>query len=300
MARSPAHEFGQIVGDLLESAVEPLLREFAERHSLYLDRHGPRPARSGRKVSWTDLCGNTHDLDYVLERGGTAETLGVPVAFIETAWRRYTKHSRNKAQEIQGAILPLAEAYRHAAPFIGVILAGVFTEGALAQLHSLGFSVLYLPYDTVVQAFRGVSVDAYFDEATPDAEVSRKVRRWERLAAKTRRSAAHALLEGNSDSVQGFMHALEQSVTRQIELVRVLPLHGMATELSSVQDAISFIEHYDEGQTDTPRAVARYEVEIRYQNGDRIQGQFGDKAQAIAFLRDYLARPLRLSGGQGF
>ena len=186
MAQSPAHKFGQIIGDLLEAAVEPLLRRFAKSHGLYLDRKGPRTARPGRKVSWTDLSGNTHDLDYVLERGGTAQRIGVPVAFIETAWRRYTKHSRNKAQEIQGAILPLAEAYRNAAPFIGVILAGVFTEGALAQLRSLGFSVLYFPYETVVQAFQIIGVDAYFTEETADIELARKVRRWERVPREKR------------------------------------------------------------------------------------------------------------------
>ena len=45
--------------------------------------------------------GNVHDLDYVFEQGGTEATIGQPKAFIEIAWRRYTKHSRNKAQEIQ-------------------------------------------------------------------------------------------------------------------------------------------------------------------------------------------------------
>ena len=54
--------------------------------------------------------------DYVLERGGTDTVRGLPAAFIETAWRRYTKHSRNKAQEIQGAVLALAHAKRLPAP----------------------------------------------------------------------------------------------------------------------------------------------------------------------------------------
>src|SRR3972149_1431769 len=103
MAESPAHKFGQIIGDILEAAVEPLLRGFAEEHGL----------------------------DYVLERDGSNGKMGKPVAFIETAWRRYTKHSRNKAQEIQGALMPLLETHKDDAPFLGAILAGVFTDGAL-------------------------------------------------------------------------------------------------------------------------------------------------------------------------
>lgn len=106
MAESPAHRFGQIVGEVLEAGVTPLLTAFAEKHGLYLDRQGERPCRPGKRCSWLDLNNNKHDLDFVLERGGSADKLGVPAAFIETAWRRYTKHSRNKAQEIQGAIIP--------------------------------------------------------------------------------------------------------------------------------------------------------------------------------------------------
>jgi hypothetical protein len=184
MAQSPAHQFGQIVGDVLEAAVLPLLDRFAREHGLYLDRKGPRPCRRGTKCTWRDLNGNVHDLDFVLERGGTPNHVGTPAAFIETAWRRYTKHSRNKAQEIQGAIEPLTETYREAGPFKGAVLAGVFTEGALTQLRSLGFSVLHIPYKSVIAAFRSIGVDAAFDESTPDREFQRKVKEFSRLTSR--------------------------------------------------------------------------------------------------------------------
>ena len=154
MAESPAHRFGQIVGEVLESAIAPVLTAFAKEHGLYLDKQGERPCRPGKRCTWLDHNKNKHDLDFVLERGGSTERLGVPAAFIETAWRRYTKHSRNKAQEIQGAILPLAETYKNARPFVGVVLAGVFTHGALKQLRSLGFTVLHFSYESVVAAFK--------------------------------------------------------------------------------------------------------------------------------------------------
>src|SRR3972149_4853370 len=118
MAESPAHKFGQVIGGVLESGIRPQLEEFCHQQGLYLDhQHKDRPARRGRKVTWADDYGNAHDLDFVIEREGTDQTIGQPVAFIEVAWRRYTKHSRNKAQEIQGAILPLAEKYRWNNPF---------------------------------------------------------------------------------------------------------------------------------------------------------------------------------------
>ena len=131
MAQSPAHRWGQIIGEFLEQVFESELSKFARKHKLYLDKQGKRPARRGMKVCWIDSFENSHDLDFVLERGGTKNKIGDPVAFIESAWRRYKKHSRNKVQEIQGAILPLVATHKSFAPFIGVMLAGEFTEGAL-------------------------------------------------------------------------------------------------------------------------------------------------------------------------
>src|SRR5437879_6156581 len=166
MAEAAGHKFGQFIGEYCETAIEPLLQEFADAHGLFLDKKGIRHARKGKKLAWTDVYGNAHDLDYVLERGGTPQKIGTPVAFVESAWRRYTKHSRNKAQEIQGAVLPIADKHHFSAPFMGCVLAGVYTAGALEQLRSVGFKVLYFPYESVVEAFNTVGVDVRFNEAT--------------------------------------------------------------------------------------------------------------------------------------
>ena len=81
MAASPAHRFGQILGDVLEESVEPLPRSFCDKHGLYLDKKGYRRARGAVKnCRWTDGSGNAHDLDFVIERGGTDSVIGVPAA----------------------------------------------------------------------------------------------------------------------------------------------------------------------------------------------------------------------------
>jgi len=185
MAESPAHRFGQVIGELLEAVVRPQLESFCQAQGLYLDHQNkPRPARRGRKVSWEDPYGNIHDLDFVIERKGTDKSIGQPVGCIEVAWRRYTKHSRNKAQEIQGAILPLAEKYRWNNPFLGTVLAGVFTEGSLEQLRSMGFHVLYFPYETLVTAFQTEAIDVRFDEDTPDETFRQTVLQIEQTPGK--------------------------------------------------------------------------------------------------------------------
>ena len=67
-----------------------------------------------------------------------------PVAFIELAWRRYTKHSRNKAGEIGAALVPLRGTHNETCNFLGAILGGEFTEGARKQLTSKNINVLYI------------------------------------------------------------------------------------------------------------------------------------------------------------
>jgi hypothetical protein len=260
MAESPAHQFGQIVGDLLEAALLPILQEFASQHGLFLDRKGTRACRLGKKCTWIDSNGNSHDLDFVLERGGTPDVIGTPVAFVETAWRRYTKHSRNKVQEIQGAIEPLADKFRHTHPFKGAVLAGVFTAGALTQLRSLSYSVLYLPLDHVVEVLGRFGIDARSDEKTSDREFQRKVAAFRRLSVSKKRSLTEDLIPRTSVQTREFVDALAATVCRTIERIIVLALHGRAHEAIKLGSAIEFINAY--AGDDAAFPIVRFEVEV--------------------------------------
>lgn len=285
MAESPAHRFGQILGEVLEAAVASVLEPFARKQGLYLDRQGERPCRRGKKCSWKDLNGNKHDLDFVLERSGTPDRVGTPIAFIETAWRRYTKHSRNKSQEIQGAIEPLAETYHHSKPFKGAVLAGVFTEGALTQLRSLGFTVVYISYAQVVAVFRKSGMDAAFNEDTSDAQFRAKVKAYERLSPLQKKRLSAAMIAAARTEVNQFVDSLLASVSRRIERVIILILHGQPREATTAAGAIQLIEAYADRGIQNP--IERYEIEIRYNNGDSIHARFRDKIAAIEFLRNY-------------
>lgn len=284
MAESPSHKFGQIIGNLLEELIEPFLEDFATRNRLYLDyQKNPRTARKGKKVTWEDPYGNVHDLDYVLERDGTNEATGTPVAFIEVAWRRYTKHSRNKAQEIQGAILPLAEKFRWSNPFLGAVLAGVFTEGSLEQLRSLGFHVLYFPYETLVAAFAAEGIDIQFDESTPDKAFRQCVKTIESSSSATMQKIKNRLAATNQHQLNTFIASLTQRLDRMVEKVVVIPLYGRSTEFATIDDALRFLDQHRiyEGSGD----FRKYEVLISFSNGDRVEGSFKDKAKVRDFLQ---------------
>jgi len=283
MAESPAHKFGQIIGELLEAIVRPQLEVFCRSQQLYLDHQKKnRPIRNGKKVTWADLYGNAHDLDFVIERGGTDAVIGRPVAFIEVAWRRYTKHSRNKAQEIQGAILPLAEKYKWSNPFLGVVLAGVFTSGSLEQLHSLGFNVLHFPYETLVHAFQLEGVDILFDEGTSDNVFRQTAAQIEGLSTDAIGSIQSRLIEANHTAIDEFFAALNRRLSRYVTRVVITPLYGRVNEFAAIEDALCFLgQHFIyEGSLE----FRKYEIYVEFSNGDRVQASFEDKIKVTEFL----------------
>ena len=283
MAKSPAHKFGQIIGNMLEEIIYPFLKEFSDEYGYYVDRAGLRGrARPGKKVTWKDKYGNDHDLDFVIEDGGSEDVRGRPLAFIEAAWRRYTKHSRNKAQEIQGAILPIAEKYAWDVPFLGAVVAGVFTNGSLQQLESVGFNVLYFPYSSIISAFQSVGINAEFDESTPDADFAICIEEIERLDDQARQALKDELKALNHDKINLFIESLRSALARTIQKVIVSPLFGSSSEFFNIDDAVLFLG----GQFDFSAEIGFKKVEIIvvYSNGDRIEGSFTTAEKGVKFL----------------
>ncbi len=285
MALSPSHRFGQIIGDLLEEVMEPEFERFCSARGLYLDKKGVRgTARDGKKVSWLDKYGNSHDLDFVIEKGGSATVRGRPLAFVEAAWRRYTKHSRNKAQEIQGAVLPIAEKYEWDKPFLGVILAGVFTSGSLTQMRTSGFEVALFPYESIVDAFASVGVAVNFDEDTPDSVFQATIDRIEAISSDIRDQLKKHLVATNQGILSQFFAELQATLDRQIDQIILIPLHGQQSEFGTVADAITFVTNYREDAL-RDGSFRKYEIIVRYTNNDKIDASFQNKEKAVAFLQ---------------
>ncbi|MFN6519192.1 MAG: hypothetical protein RMY29_032515 [Nostoc sp. CreGUA01] len=288
MALSPSHKFGQQLGKLLEDIVlydilKPRLQQFAQVKNYYLDWQRSRPARSGKKVTWQDKYGNKHDLDFVIEVDGTDNKLGRPVAFIESAWRRYTKHSKNKAQEIQGAILPIIELHHLSAPFYGVVLAGDFTKPALEQLKNNGFAVIYIPYKGVISAFQVIDFDVAFDEDTPDERYTTAFRRLDSLTSSDKEKLRQALMRVSQEEVDRFMETLRNCLERYISNIVLIPLFGKRYEFHSIDDAISGL---DTLKIDSPIGeFEKFEVIVDYNNSDTIRATFQNKNLLTDFLR---------------
>lgn len=259
------------------------IREFAEKNGLYFDSYGLRKARKGKKLSWLDIHGSSHDLDFVIEKDGTDACIGTPVAFIELAWRRYTRHSKNKAQEIAGAVNPICEKYKRINPFKGAILSGLFTENSLRQLKNDDFHVLYIPFDKVVQAFKVHGLDVFFDENTKETDIRRM---YETVTKKSNKllldKVRSELLATCTDEINSFIKELEKSYNRKISSIYILPLHGVKTEVPNTEMAIRFVNDYN-GLSDNHQ-LQYIEIMVNYNNGSVIQCQFKEKDEVVDFL----------------
>jgi hypothetical protein len=294
MAESLAHKWGQCIGDALEVFVRNILGEIARRHALYLDYKRPRNARRGQgKVTWQDGYGNKHDLDYVLERGGTEDKLGIPIAFVESAWRRYTKHSKNKVQEIEAAVMPIALTFSRHQPFCGAVLAGEFTRNALHQLESKGFAVLHIPYESILAAFEELDIDASSEDGvggTTEEQFREKIAKWKSSPQPRATNRLLAKLNAfHGREIAYFKQRLEAALNRQVTWIRLTVLRGQSVECSDVESAIAYLieeEKANRLREDGEQREA-FEVQVRFNTGAKIEATFPKRAEAVAFLRSF-------------
>jgi hypothetical protein len=287
MAGAPGHLLGQIIGGVLEAALKPVLDDLARKHDLYLDSQGGRPGvRSGKKVTWRDGKGNGHDLDFVLERGGSPIRQGNPAAFIEAAWRRYTKHSKAKAQEISGALDPVLMAWAAVKPTGAAVVAGEWTGPALTQLRTNGYVVLHVNFTRTVEVFarHGMNIDG-LGERTPDDFWQEQCDAFLAKSASEREDLAADLRTTMKDDLVGFAAELETRIIRRVDHVTVVPLHGNQLRYDDLGDAVSAVDAYP--TEPATAAFVRFELRLVYTNGDHIEASFASAADAIAFLRTF-------------
>jgi hypothetical protein len=168
-ASSSGHKLGQLVGDWYEKYIAAAVFEsVAKDLGLYLDHRFKERECRNAKILWNDLEGNSVDYDFVIELGGTEKKIGTPLAFFETFWRRGSRHSKDKARDDSGKLLPMRDTYP-TARVLGIVSAGDFTKPAQVLVKSRDIDLFFIPKKNIVQAWKesGVEMD-YSDEATEE------------------------------------------------------------------------------------------------------------------------------------
>lgn len=286
MAASASHQLGELIGDFFELWIINYMRPFVTQKGYYLDYRHPRPARNlSREVIGIDQNGNKHKLDIVVERDGSETQKGTPKAFIEMAWRRYVKHSKNKVQEIAGAILPLISTYSREMPFYAAVLSGEFTDNALKQLESQGFYVLYFNYAEMAEVFDTIDVSIRWQEDTSEAQLQRIADRLANLSSRERNQLQNNFFSLQSVKLQSLVDELNRALDVVISEIIVTPVHGRSAVLRDIDSAVDYIQRYSEVAPRLP--ILRYEIIVRYTGGMEYTMKCDDKRQAIRFLQQY-------------
>lgn len=285
MADSPSHKLGEYIGDFFEDSIVKYLSVQIPK-DYYLDYRHERVARKGGKeVIGIDKDGNKHKLDIVIEKNGSERDKGIIKAFIEMAWRRYKKHSKNKVQEISGAIIPLINTYAREMPFYAAILSGEFTENSIKQLESQGFYVLYFTYEEMCAVFESINVSIHWGEKTSEDYLQGIIDQMPEKNSSNYVALQTAFLTQQHEKLQGLTDALLTSLNQKVTEIVVSPLHGTQNILYSINDALTYINTYDENNT-VP--ILRYEITVKYNTGVEYTMKCPDKKMAIQFLNGYI------------
>jgi len=126
---------------------------------------------------------------------------------------------------------------------------------------------------------------AIYETFAPEREFTEKIKRWERLKEAQKKLVAAGLRLQHRDDIQAFLNSLENAIKRKITVVIVIPLHGRRTECKGVDEAITFLTSYNSQILEGP--VLKYEIGLRYSNGDKINAEFENKEDAIQFTARY-------------
>ncbi|MDQ6962793.1 MAG: hypothetical protein Q9M28_09780 [Mariprofundaceae bacterium] len=170
---SSGHKLGQIVGDWFEEEVAvDLLSQVASKLGLYLDHRFRSRICRGSKVLWEDLDGNNVDYDFVLELGGTDNKKGIPLAYFETFWRRGARHSKDKARDDSGKLMPMKITYP-TTRVLGIISAGDFTKPAQELVQSRGIDLFYIPKSHICKAWENVGIQVDYEDSATEEEKRR-------------------------------------------------------------------------------------------------------------------------------
>ena len=169
---SSGHKLGQLVGDWFEEKVATyLLEQVSIELDLFLDHRFKARSCRKKKILWQDLDGNNVDYDFVLELYGEDTKQGIPLAFFETFWRRGARHSKDKARDDSGKLLPMRITYP-TARILGIISAGDFTRPAQELVKSRNIDLFYIPKTCIMEAWKksGINID-YPDNATEESKL---------------------------------------------------------------------------------------------------------------------------------
>ena len=226
VATAPGHLLGQIIGNVMEEALAGSPKTWPTATTCTLDSDGPRPGvRPGAHVAWTDDFGNSHDLDFVLERGGSARKLGNPAAFVE-AWEAIRNTPRRRPRRSRVRSCPCWRSGTTSSPRLPL---WSLVNGLLLPSNRCGRAAswsLHLDFATTSRVFSEAGIDIEgLGRERPTTSGSGSATPTRARVTREKRQLATAA-RGAWRRVPGLHHGAGRRVMRTIDYVVVTPLHG--------------------------------------------------------------------------
>lgn len=270
---SSGHKLGQLIGDWFEEYfVYPLLQSVATELNLFVDsRFIERTVRAG-KLIWSDVDENKVDYDAVLEMEGSLTKRGIPVAFIECFWRRGSRHSKDKARDDSGKLMPMKDTYP-TARFLGIVSAGDFTNPARELVLTRGIDLFYIPKAKIVQSFEQCGLIMDYPDKLPEDQKAALVQEFElnftdskkiEVKVKLHQLVGLIAINGYIDRVRSRLAALPQ------EIRFILRQDSQPICFESVDEASKFFDTPD-FQMEFP--IESYIYEVTYSDGSEFSKQ---------------------------
>ncbi|MDO8527055.1 MAG: hypothetical protein Q7T03_05135 [Deltaproteobacteria bacterium] len=269
---SSGHRLGQIIGDWWEAKVIfPLLGEVAKDLDLFLDnRIVCRPCRSD-KVQWADIEGNFVDYDYVLEIGGTKAVKGIPVAFLESFWRRGARHSKDKARDDTNKLLPMRETYP-TARFLAIAACGEFTEPAREYVRSREVELFFISKENIIHAFNTIKAVIDYPDSLPEGRKNILVKQLESIFDEK----AQIIVANNLRKIAGqstfnsFKQRIKSSLTATPQEIRIYSLlkSGPAV-FDNITEAQDFL-NLSKPTFSNEAGNSQFEYEVTFSDGSEF------------------------------
>jgi hypothetical protein len=128
-----------------------------------------------------------------MELDGADSKKGIPVAFFECFWRRGARHSKDKARDDSGKLMPMRDVHP-TARFLGIVAGGDFTAPARTLVLSRGIDLFYVPKAKIVSAFEKCGLQIDYPDKHAEKKKARLTDAFERgLTEEIKKQAATEL-----------------------------------------------------------------------------------------------------------
>lgn len=266
---SSGHKLGQLVGDWFQDYfVTPLLQEVAGRLRLYLDHRNNQRQVRGDKILWRDDDNNVVDYDFVLELNGNENQLGIPVAFLESFWRRGARHSKDKARDDSGKLMPMRSTYP-TARFLGIVACGEFTRPASELVWSRNIDLFYVPKAKVIEAFLGLGLIMDYNDKANEETKAGIANAFERLLTEEIKLRAAEALRGlmGEMAIKSYVTRVQAALsTAPVEFRIVSQLHSKPMVFETVEAVADFLR-ISNPEFDFSNPDKRFSYQVNYSDG---------------------------------